>query len=135
MGYNGYLIKIGTFTFPLKYIEYGTYKVKVNGQDIDSFRNANGILTRNALEHMPLSISFDILDGLDNETFEKDIMKPMRDRYENSNEKDVTMEVFVPEINGYITQKVYKVDTEFTIDDIEENLVYYDTVSFEFVRY
>lgn len=109
--------------------------MKVNGQNIDSFRNANGILTRNALEHMPLSISFDILDGLDNETFEKDIMKPMRDRYENSNEKDVTMEVFVPEINDYITQKVYKVDTEFTIDDIEENLVYYDTVSFEFVGY
>ena len=33
MSYNGYLIKIGTFTFPLKHIEYGTYKVKVNGQN------------------------------------------------------------------------------------------------------
>lgn len=135
MGYNGYLIKVDTFTFPLKYIEYGTYKVKVNGQDIDSFRNANGILTRNALAHMPLSISFDILDGLDNDTFDELIMKPLRDRYGNANEKDVTMEVFVPEVNDYITQRVYKVDTEFTIDDIEDGLVYYDTVSFEFVGY
>ena len=50
MAYRGYLIKAGSYTIPFKYITASTFKCGIQGQDLDSTRNANGILKRDALE-------------------------------------------------------------------------------------
>ena len=57
MAFNGYLFKIGETIFPLKYVFAKSYTITPNRrQDIDPFRNANGRLQRNVVEHMPSTI-------------------------------------------------------------------------------
>ena len=52
MGFNGYLIQIGSYsTFFEQYIQYQSYKVSRKVQDLDSYRDANGVLHRNVLDH------------------------------------------------------------------------------------
>lgn len=46
MAYSGFLIKVGDYTVPFRYIEAKKYKCSIKGQDLDSYRDANGILHR-----------------------------------------------------------------------------------------
>ena len=38
MAYSGFLIKIGSYTVPFRYIEAKKYKCGIKGQDLDSYR-------------------------------------------------------------------------------------------------
>lgn len=50
MAYSGFLIKVGDYTVPFRYIEASKYKTGVKGQDLDSYRDANGILAPRGVE-------------------------------------------------------------------------------------
>ena len=141
--FKGYLIKIGSsgssqFTFPMDRIEYNTFSVTRNTQDLDSKRTVKGILQRKALSHKPLSISFDLMAGTGDE-YLGNILTRMKNHYINDDEKSMYMDVWCPETNGYLRQqKVYLASsTEFPIEEIDlsTNTVYYDTITFEFVGY
>lgn len=141
--FKGYLIKIGSsgssqFTFPMDRIEYNTFRVTRNTQDLDSKRTVKGVLQRKALSHKPLSISFDLMAGTDDE-YLGNILTRMQNHYINEDEKSMYMDVWCPETNGYLKQqKVYlAASTEFPIEEIDlsSNKVYYDTITFEFVGY
>ena len=57
MAYDGYLIKVGTYTIPNEYVALESYKVTPNlRQDLDPFRDNNGDLTRNVVPNMPSKI-------------------------------------------------------------------------------
>ena len=61
MAFNGTLLKIGGDVFPMEWIEYDTYKVTPNRrQDVNPFRNANGVLQRNVVDHAPTTIDFNL---------------------------------------------------------------------------
>ena len=67
MGYNGYLVRVGEYTIPLGMIKANSYKITKNSQDLDSYRDANGVLHRNALDRKPDKIEFEIHAGWDDE--------------------------------------------------------------------
>ena len=59
--FQGYLIKFGDDIFPHEYIIYESYQTAPDRRlDIDSARDATGLLKRNVLDHMASTVQFDI---------------------------------------------------------------------------
>lgn len=56
MAYAGYLIRVGNYTIPKKYMRAEKYDVVLHGQDLDSYRDANGQLQRTALQHTVVDV-------------------------------------------------------------------------------
>ena len=59
MAYSGFLLKIGNYTFPQKYIKAESYSAYVNMQDLDPWTDANGFLHREAVELKALKVEFE----------------------------------------------------------------------------
>lgn len=60
MAFSGYLVKVGNYTIPLTYIKLESYKsMPDQRQDLDSYRDANGVLHRNVLAHTATKIEFE----------------------------------------------------------------------------
>lgn len=136
MAFNGYLLKMGADIFPLSFVYKESYKVAPNRmQDLDSGRNANGVLERNVLDHMPSTISFQTKPMWNEELDE--MMSFIRSHYSVEKEKKVVLEYFCPDINGYKTGEFYVPDIEYPINmvDLENNRILYNGFSLEFIEY
>ena len=131
--YSGFLLKLGNFEFPLKYIEANTYQVKLNGQDLDSYRDGDGVLQRNALEHKVATVTFNTKPNLTDIQI-GELMENIRKNYLNEIEENVIATVFIPKLNDYITQEMYLADPLFTIKEISD-IIKYDRITFDFVGY
>lgn len=133
MAFQGYLIKVGNYKFPLNYIVHSTYVVKKNIQDFDSYRDANGVLHRNALDHYAITVSFDIKPNRTNIEI-NEIMSNIKANFTIPKERRADVTVYLPEEDEYITQPMYMPDIEFTIKEISD-IIKYDTIKFEFIGY
>lgn len=133
MAYSKYLIKLGNFEFPLKYIEASSYQIKRNVQDVDSYRDANGVLHRNALAHDVLSVTFTTKPNLTS-TQVGELMNQIRSNYINVLEKKLLVTAYVPEYDDYVTQEMYLADIPFTIKGISD-IIKYDRITFDLVGY
>ena len=112
MGYNGYLIKVGTYEIPMKFIALEGYKVTPNmRQDLDPFRDNNGVLTRNVVTNMPSKIEFNTpyLLRRDMQT----LMTNIRSQFTNSAEKKASVTFFCEDIDDYKTEDMYIPDVPF----------------------
>lgn len=136
MAFNGYLLKMGADNFPLSFVYKESYKVAPNRrQDLDSGRNANGVLERNVLDHMPSTISFQT-KPMWNDELDK-MMSFIRSHYSVEKEKKVVLEYFCPDINGYKVGEFYVPDIEYPINmvDLDNNRILYNGFSLEFIEY
>lgn len=136
MAFNGYLIKSGDDTFPLRYVYKESYKVTPNRrQDLDPYRDANGKLHRNTLSHTASTIEFQTRPMWNNE-FEA-VMSWLRSHYSNSQEKKISLTYYCPDINGYKTGNFYVPDIEMTMDlvDTVHNKIFYLSTTLEFIEY
>lgn len=136
MAFDGYLLKMGADIFPLSFVYKESYKVAPNRrQDLDSGRNANGVLNRNVLDHMPSTISFQAKP-----MYNRDLNKMMsfiRSHYMVEKEKKLTLEYYCPDIDSYKTGEFYVPDIEFTINmvDVEKKEILYNGFTLEFIEY
>lgn len=133
MAYQGYLLKVGNYEFPTDKIIEKTYKVSKKVQDLDSYRNANGVLKRNALSHTPYVISFDVKSM--NNAEMGDIMSNLKNRFSVPVERKLSVTAYNPEDDNYFTQSMYLPDLEFTIKRISDTIVIYEEMTFEFIGY
>lgn len=133
MAFSGFLLKVGDYEFPARYIEYSTYQGKLNIQDLDPHRDANGKLHRNALEHAVVTVTFNIKPNLTN-TQIGELMRNIRENYTNELERCAVVTAFVPELNDYVTQEMYLADPLFTIKEISD-IIKYDRTTFNFIGY
>lgn len=136
MSFNGYLLKMGADVFPLSFVYKESYKVAPNRrQDIDSNRNANGVLQRNVLDHMPSTISFQA-KPMYNHDLDK-MMRFIREHFVVEKERKVLLTYYCPDIDDYKTGEFYMPDMEFTINmvDIANNRVLYNGFQLEFIEY
>ena len=137
MAFNGkYLIKLGTYEFPLEYMEAQSYVGKIITQDVDSTSTATGYLRRNVVPHQPVHVSFNLIDGITSSAIGS-IFSSMRQNYiTTTQEKKMNAEIYVSELDKYITQEVYlKPDIEFPIDHIDGNVIVYNPINLVFVGY
>ena len=135
MAYSGFLLRVGNYQITgAKYIEYSKYNVTRNIQDLDSYRDANGKLHRNALDHVPLKVELETRSGLTNQDIE-DFFGTIRANFTVSSERKAIVSVYVPELNDYVTQEMYMPDPQFKIKRIDGTTVYYESIRFAFIGY
>jgi hypothetical protein len=136
MGFNGYLFKVGNYEIDgYNYINYSSYNVTWNSQDLDSYRDALGVLHRNALEHKVAKIELETRENLTNDEVAT-FMGNIRANYTNQVERKATVTVFVPELNDYVTQEMYMSDPQFKIKRIDKNnVIKYEKTRIAFIGY
>ena len=134
MAYNGYLIKVGNYTIPLGLIRANTYKVQQTIVDLDSYRDANGILHRTALDHVPNKVEFETIPMLTN-TQMSNLMTNIRNNYTVAKERKANVTCYIPETDSYVTQEMYMPDIQFTPYFADNKVVKYNQTRFAFIGY
>lgn len=134
MASKTYLVKVGDYQIPLKYMSLESYNATYSTSDLDSTRMADGTLKRTPLDHRVLKVEFTTPVGYLSDI--EILLKAIRDRYVgNKIEKKVTVSAYVPEMCDYITQECYVPDITVTI--LENNSVDFivDRVRIAFIGY
>ena len=131
---NKGLILISNMPFPMKYIRAESYKVTRSVTDIDSYRDANGVLHRNALNHVLFKVEFETIPLLNNVQV-AEIMSFLNSKMTNPKERKLTVTAFLPEIDDYVTQDVYMPDTTFEIYSTYERMLKYNPIRICFIGY
>ena len=134
MAYKGYLIKIGNYTFPLSMIKAETYKATNYGQDLDSTRDVDGILHRTALSNTAPKVEFETRNMLDN-TQMSSIFANIQANYTNAVEKKASVEVYVPELDKYVTSDMYMADFEPTMYYADTTKIQYTSTRMAWISY
>lgn len=136
MAFNGSLLKFSGDNFPLKYVFKESYKVTPNRrQDLDPYRDGNGLLHRNTLSHTATTIEFQT-KPMWNSEFEQ-MMSFIRNHYTNTQEKKLSITYYSPDINDYKTGNFYVPDVEMNMDlvDTTNNKIMYLSTTLEFIEY
>ncbi|RHC12347.1 DUF6711 family protein [Roseburia intestinalis] len=134
MAYSGFLIKVGSYTIPFRYIEAKKYKCSIKGQDLDSYRDANGVLHREALSNVAIKVEWETPNDID-EAALRPLMDSIRSQYSNATEKKALVTAWMPEIGNYVTMDCYLPDVEYQIDYADENTVKYGAFRLAFIGY
>lgn len=105
-------------------------------QDLDSYRDALGVLHRNALEHTATIVEFDI--KMLKEAEMNKLMSAIRNSYINYSERDANCEYYDPETNTMKTGHFY-IDSnlKFSLYAVWENNggKFFKETHFKFVEY
>lgn len=136
MSYAGYLIKFGNYTIPMHSIAYESYKATWNSQDVDSYRDANGVLHRNAVKHRVPKIEITTRGNVKNKELAS-IMSGIASNYINATERKGLATFYIPELDEYKTAEVYVVDPEIEIKviDADTNTITYKPIRLAFIGY
>lgn len=133
MAYQGYLVKVGEYTIPKKFINSKTYSGYKNTLDMDSHRDGNGKLQREVLRHVPCKGEFETPKLKSSEFAE--MMRNIKNNLLDNVEKNAMVTIFIPEDDDYITQKMYVPDVKPVMDCELNGELIYEPTRFSFVGY
>lgn len=131
------LVTVGNYVIPLKYIAAESYDVLYSTSDLDSYRDANGVLHRNPLAHKVGKVEFNTPRLLTN-TELQDLLTNIRNNYKGGAgdiSKTATVKFWNPEYDNYITQDMYVPDINFEIFGIFDGVVKFNAVRIAFIAY
>lgn len=134
MAYSGYLIQIGNYKLPHKYISAESYSVYKNTQDLDSYRDADGVLHRTALEHTPNKVEFETRNMLTDKQF-SEIMSNIRNNFTNATERKASVTLYIPESDSYVTQDMYMPDIQPQLYSADSKKIQYKPIRLAFIGY
>ncbi len=135
MSYSGFLLKIGDYTVSGKnIISADGISITKNVQDLDSYRDANGVLHRDALEHAPIKVEFSTRNMLTDAQMQ-DFLGNIRRNYTNEKERKVLATVYVPEIGDYKTCEMYMSTPTPEIYGVFRGVIYYKSMRIALIEY
>lgn len=136
MAFQGYLVKVGNYVIPYKYIKFNSYSVFMSITDLDSYRDSNGILHRTALEHKPNKAEFETPAMLTNDEF-ADLMSNIRANYTLASERRAVVELYIPELDDYVSQDMYMPDIKPSIYRYNKDIgkLQYNSIRLAFIGY
>lgn len=131
MAFNGrYYIKVGDYEIPLEYMKASSYKSSSNVQDLDSYRDADGYLHRNVLEHVAHKLEFETT-YLYNAQF-RSLWDNIKANMTNILHRDCPVRYYDEESDSYKTGSFYMPGTmEYT--HMNKNI--YEPVRIAFIEY
>ncbi len=133
MGYGGYLLKIGDYKVPQKFMKAESYKAYVNMQDVDDYTDANGYLHRNAVKLKVAKIEFETPEMLSDTEF-RELMSNIQKGYLIPKARQCEITAYIPEYGDYVTQTAYLADLEPQIYWTKANtLIQYKPIRFAFI--
>lgn len=132
--YKGYLVKVGNYEIPTTVIKAESYKIVKTIVDYESTRDANGVLHRTALDHVPYKVDFELVPMLTNTKLSA-IMKSIQQNYTVAKERKSVVEFYSPEDDAYIKQEMYMPDIEYTMYGTYDGVIHYKEVRLAFIGY
>ena len=132
MAYSGFLLKIGNYTFPQKYIKAESYSAYVNMQDLDPWTDANGFLHREAVELKALKVEFETPAMLTNIEL-TEIMNNIKANYTIEKARQCQITAYIPEYDSYVTQTGYMADFTPTIYSTCDGVIHYNSIRLAFI--
>ena len=134
MAYQGYLMKVGTYTVPFKYMKFDSYTVYRNVQDLDSYEDANGVLHRTVVSNVPNKVEWETPAMLTNTEFAT-LMSNIQAQYTVAKERKASVTLYIPETDSYITQDMYMPDPQPKIYSADKNGIRYEAITLKFIGY
>lgn len=125
--YSGWLLKIGNYTLPKKFIKADSYKAYVSMQDVDPWTDANGYLHRTAVELKVAKIEWETTAMLTNKTF-TELMQNIQRNYTVPKARQVIFTAYIPEYDDYVTQVGYLSDFQPNMYFADDNKIQYDPI-------
>lgn len=128
MSFLGYLLKVNGTKIPMKYISHKSYSSTPNRiQDLDSYRDADGILRRNIVPHKASTIQFSTpyLHLADKKSLQA--LLPSRVK--------LTLEYWNDETNTYTSGVFYIPDVSYDIYSTTNEDIIYMPISYQFIEY
>ena len=136
--YDGYLVKIGEYIFPMKYIAEETYNITPHQRlDLDSKRDNLGELYREVADNRPSAIEFQTIAGLTNKEV-KELFACIRAEFTNEDERKANVIYYDPETDEYTeAEKMYIPNPSFPIDEVDnvKKVVTYNAIGIQVVGY
>lgn len=130
MAFQGYLIKIGGKILPLSFIAIDSYKATPNQrQDIDSYRDTNGVMQRRILQNKPTKIEFNTPPMTLSELTAFKTYVPI------SNRDKIKVEYWNDESATYQVADFYMPDPEYHIYQVKGNIIIYRPIRIAFIGY
>lgn len=133
MAFSNYLVKVGNYTIPNKYIKYDSWSSTYETVDYDSYRDANGDLHRNAQASRKLKVEF-TTPYIRKEDFDA-LMTGIRTNYISSTEQDAYVTAYIDEIGDYVTQHCYLVNVNAKIQQNSPTGIIYQPIRICFIGY
>lgn len=139
MAFSNYLIKVGNYEIPLSIIQADSYKAVRTVIDLDSYRDADGLLHRTALDHVPNKIEFNTIPQLTNTQW-AEFFANIQKNFSEPKERKANVTFYVPETDSYVTQEMYMPDINFQIYAVWEKdngtkYIKYDAIRLAFIGY
>lgn len=116
-------------------IKADSYKITPNArQDMDSYRDADGVLHRNALSHSATIVEFDTIPMWDRDMHP--LLSSLKNQYINWDERDAECSYYDPE-SGTTKSGHFYLDSNFqvSIKQVWGGHKLYDSCHFKFVEY
>lgn len=132
MAYSGWLLKIGDYKFPQKYIKAGSYQAYVNMQDVDDYTDADGYLHRNAVELKALKVEFETVPMITNIEFTK-IVNNLKKNFSIQRARQCMITAYIPEYDDYKTQTGYMADFTPQVYGTYGGVIHYNPIRFAFI--
>lgn len=132
MAYSGFLLKIGEYTVPFKFLKADSYSVGVKMQDIDAWTDADGYLHREAVELKVVKVEFETPNIITDRKLEE-FLSNVRENYIIPKARECLITAYVPEYDEYVTQRAYLADFTPTIYYADENTIKYNPIRFAFI--
>lgn len=131
MAYAGYMLKVGTYEVPNKYIKYDSWQSTYETLDFDSYRDSNGTLHRNAVAKK-LKVEFEtpIMLKSDFDAFMTQIRGQL-----TGLEEYATVKAYMDFTGDYVEQKCYLVNVNPKIQQNSPLGLIYQPCRIAFVAY
>lgn len=131
--YSGFLIKVGNYIFPMENIKADTYSATPDSrQDLNSFRDGNGVLHRTVLDHTITKIEFETMPLEESKWL--DMMRGLTSNFTNAKEKKCTVTYYNLLTGMYDMGDFYIPDIKPSIN-IKDGVVKFAPVRFAFIQY
>ena len=140
MAFNGKLIEFKTgnsyVEFPLKYVQFESYKVTPN-QRMESSANraATGLLVRTTVAHTASKIDLNTPPITNVEA--NAIHTLLTNAYTDAQQRKLDIRYYDPSSDSYKTGTVYVPDIDYEIQrvDVTKKVIYYNPVRIAFIEY
>lgn len=138
---RGYLVKVGDYIIPFRFIKYETFQAVWEVVDFDSYRDADGELHRDAVsERRIMKVEWETPDMSDTEI--RELLTAIQSQYIHTETVDerpakaCNVTAYMPEEGEYKTDKCYLTsDVNFSIRYADANGIRYNPVRFAFIGY
>lgn len=135
--YEGWLLKIGNWIVPNKFIQPETYKVGVNKEEVWSDKNYSGERLAVYSERKTAAVEFDTAKNFMLSDIEvgqiQEVLEDARVTTYNLNRNAYKLRFYDPSTDAYVMDKYFTLEPlQYTIHHVGKNHVYYNPIAFSF---